>query len=176
MRGSRARTLMFLATAVSAVAVALPAAAQPRGSRQTRDFVQAAAQSDTFEILEAQAALAQSTDPHVRAFAQAMIQAHTATSEALKSAAARAGLDTPAKAMSSDQAAMLSALQSRRGPEFDTMFARQQALAHRSALTTNQQYAASGYQVDVRAAAASAVPIIDAHLQMAEQMQAKGEE
>jgi putative membrane protein len=167
------RVQMLLVTTYAWL-VAVPAAAQEPGSRQSRDFVQAAAQSDTFEILEAQTVLAQSTDPQVRAFAQAMIAAHTATSEALKAAAARAGLDMPAKAMSSDQAAMLNALQSQRGPEFDTMYARQQALAHRSALTTEQQYAASGDQPNLRAAAASGVPIISAHLQMAEQIQAKG--
>jgi putative membrane protein len=167
------RALMLFLTAAFAI-TAVPASAQEAGSRQTREFVMAAAQSDTFEIMEAQTALAQSTDPQVRNFAQMMIDAHTKTSQALTEAASRAGLKPPAKAMSSDQAAMLSALQSLRGPEFDRMYARQQALAHRAALTTEQNYAASGDQSDVRSAATSAVPIITSHLQMAEQLQAQG--
>jgi putative membrane protein len=165
---------MLLAGAALAGAAVCPAAAQEAGSRQTREFVQAAVQTDTFEILEAQTVLAQSTDPQVRAFAQQMIEAHSATSAALKAAATRAGLEPPPEALSSDQSALLGALQSLRGPEFDKMYIRHQALGHRSALVTEQTYATSGDQSDVRAAAASAVPAIAHHLQMAEQMQASG--
>jgi putative membrane protein len=47
---------------ISGVAIAavfaLPAFAQQPGSRETRDFVQAAAQSDQFEIMAAYTALA----------------------------------------------------------------------------------------------------------------------
>jgi putative membrane protein len=152
---------------------AAPTLAQETGSRMTREFVQAAAQSDTFEILEAQTALVQSTDPDVRAFAQEMIQAHTTTRDALQAAASRAGLRPPSKAMGSDQALLLNSLQSLRGAEFDKMYVRHQALAHRSALVTEEGYASGGDQPDIRAAATSAAPLIASHLKMAEQMQTR---
>ena len=68
---------------------------------------------------------------------------------------------------------MLAALQSLREPEFDRAYWKQQVLAHHSALTTTQQYATNGDSPAVRKVATSAVPIISAHLAMAERMMAK---
>ena len=82
----------------------------------TKDFVEAAAQSDHFEIVEAQTALAQTHDPRVRAFARQMIPAHTETSQVLQQAARRAGLPPPPMSLSGDQQRLLGALQSQRGP------------------------------------------------------------
>jgi putative membrane protein len=150
--------------------LALPAAAQESGSRQTREFVQAAAQSDQFEIMEAHTALAQATDPQVRAFAQQMIPAHQQTSASLTQAVTSAGLQLPKPGLGGDQSAFLAALQSQRGADFDKTYVRQQILAHRAALVVEQGYAASGDDPAIKQAAAATVPIITAHLQMAEQM------
>jgi predicted outer membrane protein len=62
----------------------VPATAQPPGSRQTREFIQAAGESDTFETMEARTALAQSSDPQVIAFAQQMIRDHGETTQRLE--------------------------------------------------------------------------------------------
>lgn len=162
----------LIAGAAIAVLLALPAAAQQSGSRQTREFVQAAAQSDQFEIMEAHTALAQSTDPRVRDFAQQMLQAHQQTSATLLQAAASSELQPPEPGLSGDQSAFLAALQSQRGSEFDKAYIRQQVLAHRSTLAVEQAYAASGDNAMIRQVAASTVPIVTAHLQMAEQVSA----
>ncbi|NIJ09480.1 putative membrane protein [Sphingomonas vulcanisoli] len=148
-----------------------PAAEEP-GSRQTREFVQAAAQSDEFEILAATTVLAQSEDPKVRAFAQQMIDAHRKTSADLRAAVSAAGLNPPKPGMSGEQSMFLAALQSQRGTEFDKVYIKQQALAHRAALAVEQAYAASGDNAAIRKVAAAAVPVITSHLQMADQMQA----
>ena len=158
---------------LAALLLAGTASAKEAGSQQTRDYIQAAGQSDTFEIMEATTALAQSTDPKVRAFAEMMIREHGQTSQALKQAAERSGLASPMMDVGAGLSPFLAALQSARGQEFDRTYWRQQALAHRSALTTAQAYAASGDDPDVRQAAVSAVPIISAHLAMAEQMAAQ---
>ena len=152
--------------------LALPAAAQDPGSRQTREFVQAAAQSDQFEIMEAHTALAQTTDPQVRAFAKQMIAVHQQTSASLMQAATSAGLKPPKPGLGGDQSAFLAALQSQRGADFDKTYVRQQMLAHHAALAVEQVYAASGDDPAIKQAAAATVPIITAHLQMAEQMMA----
>ena len=154
-------------------AIASAASAQEAGSRQTREFVQAAGESDTFEIIEAQTALAQSSDPQVLSFARQMIRDHDETSRALQDATMRAGLKPPPMAVGANQAPFLAALQSLRGPEFDRTYWRQQALAHRSALTVERGYAANGDTPAIRQAAAAAVPTIQSHLAMAEQMVAK---
>lgn len=166
------RTTFYAAAAVLA-AIAAPVAAQERGSRRTREFVQAAGHSDQFEILEAQTVLTQSTDPQVRSFAQAMLRDHDRLGRDLTAAATRAGVQPPPQAIDGDQAKMLGELQSLRGPQLDQAYARDQALAHRSALVTEQLYAAGGDNPPVRQAAMAATPVIAAHLSMAEQMSAR---
>jgi len=168
-----ARFIAKLGLMAAAATLATPALAQDPGSRQTREFVQAAAQSDQFEIMEAQTVLAQSQTPRVRAFAEAMIQAHRQTSADLLQAVQKAGLKLPNPGIGGDQSAFLAALQSQRGPDLDRTYLRQQALAHRSALAVEQGYAASGDEATVRQAAVAAVPIITSHLKMAEQMEAE---
>ena len=137
------------------------------------DYAMMAAQSDTYEIQAARDALAQTQNPQVRSFAQQMIQDHTQTSEALRQAVAASGLPPPPPAMSSDQAMWLSSLQSLRGASFDQAYARQQVLAHRQALAVQQSYADGGKDTNLRKTAASAVPMIQHHLQVATQIQAE---
>ncbi len=162
-----------VAVLLAGVALTSAAMAQQAGSRQTREFVAAASGSDAFEIMAAQAALAQSGDRQVRAFAQQMIRDHGETSRALQVAAARAGLEPPAMAVDAGHALLLAALQSVGGKDFDKIYWRHQVLVHRSALTVQQQYAAGGDAPAIRQAAAAAVPLIQSHLTMAEQMNAK---
>ena len=163
----------WAAALLAGAAIASTAVAQEPGSRQTREFVQAAAESDTFEIIEAQTALAQTTVPQILAFARQMVHDHGETSRALQEATARAGLKPPPMAVGANQAPFLAALQSMRGPDFDQTFWRQQAMAHRAALTVEQGYATSGDTPAIRQAATAAIPTIKAHLTMAEQMVAK---
>lgn len=160
------------AALVTAALLAGPASAQEPGSKATRDYVQAAGQSDAFEMLEAETALTESHDPQVRAFAQAMLADHGRTSQALQQATATSGLKPPPMVVGADQAPLLGALQGLRGSEFDQAYWRHQVLGHHSALAMTQMYAASGDDAAVRQAARSAVPIIQAHLQQAEQMAA----
>jgi putative membrane protein len=154
--------------------LALPAAdAQEPGSRQSREFVQAVMSSDQFEILEAEAALRQSPAPETRAFATRMLEDHRRLAQAVADAATRAGLKPPEMAITADQAQWLSALQSASASEFDRLYFRQQALAHRSALAVEEIYAKSGDEPALRQLASSTVPLISAHADMARQMEAK---
>jgi putative membrane protein len=136
------------------------------------DFATGAAQSDQYEIVAARDALGQSHDPSVRAFAQAMIADHARSSAALGQAAAASGLAPPPLAMSSDQAAMLSALQSLRGADFDKAYARQQVLAHSQALAVAQSFATAGADRRLREAARSTAPMIRRHFDRARQISA----
>ena len=163
---------LVAAALVTVTLLAGPASAQEAGSKATRDYVQAAGQSDAFEMLEAQTALTQSRDPQVRAYAQGMLADHGRTSQALQQATATSGLTPPPMGVGADQAPLLGALQGLRGLEFDQAYWRHQMLGHRSALTTAQMYAASGDDAAVRQAAQAAVPIIQAHLQQAKKMAA----
>jgi putative membrane protein len=167
-------TSIYAAAVLGLAAPSLaPAAAQEPGSLKTREFVQAAAQSDQFEISEGQTAVTQTKDPAIRAFAQRMTQEHQGMRSALEQAAARAGLQPPPMAMSADQAQMLSALQSQTGAQFDQTYLHQQTLAHRSALVTVQAYAAGGDSPELRRTASSDATVIRGHLAMAEELSAR---
>lgn len=159
-----------LVAALIGMAMAGPALAQEPGSRQTRDFVEAVANSDAFEILEAQAALAQSADPGVRSLATKMIADHNALDRTLADAAAKAGLRPPAKGVGAEQAPLLGSLQGLTGAAFDRAYLQHQRLAHQAALVEAQGYAASGDDPAIRALAASAAQTIGAHRAMVEQM------
>ena len=168
MKNALRQTAVWVSAAAFGLATAL-AVAQDAGSRPTREFVQATASSDQFEIRSAETALAQSTNPEVRAFATQMLQDHQHLSRALVDAATRSGLTPPDMAMSADQAQLLAALQSVSGKEFDSLYFRQQMLAHRSALSVVQMYAKSGDDPHIRQAASAAVPVISSHSEMANQ-------
>ncbi len=144
-----------------------PASAQP-SPMTTRDFLAAAQGADQFEILAAQTAKAQSRDPRVLAFAQHMIQDHTATGAALRQAAMSSNTPLPPKALTDDGSKLLAEVQGQRGPDFDLTYAKTQVLAHQQALAVEQAYARTGSNPAIRAAAKAAVPIIAQHLQMAE--------
>ena len=165
--------MRFTIALLAGTTLASAAAAQDPGSRQTREFVQAAGESDTFEIMEAYSALAESKDPQVLAFARRMIRDHGQTGQALRDATTRAGVKPPLMQVGAGQASLLAALQSERGRDFDRVYWHQQALAHRSTLVIEQAYAATGDTSPLRQVAAAAVPIIQSYLAMAERMSAE---
>jgi putative membrane protein len=163
---------LWIVLAVAAVLGGHEAIAQTAIPPAAQDFALSAAQSDQYEILAGRDALAQSQNSSIRAFAQQMIEDHTRTSETLRQAVSAAGLSQPPSGMSGDQTMMLSALQSLRGAEFDQAYARQQVLAHRQALAVADSYAKSGADANLRKTAQSAVPLIQHHLEQAEQLRA----
>lgn len=135
-----------------------------------QEFAQSAAQSDGYELAAAQTALAQSRSLQVRRFAEQMLADHARTGQAVRDGAQASGLVPPQPHVGGDQMRFLASLQSLRGTEFDREYARQQVLAHTSALVIMQSYAAKGSDLNLRQMAAFAVPIIDHHLQMARQL------
>lgn len=141
----------------------------PRASTP-QEFAQSAAQSNGYEMAAAQAALAQSSNPHVRIFAKQMLADHARIEKALREAALASAMAPSQPHVGGDQMRFLASLQSLRGTDFDREYARQQVLVHTSVLTTTRSYATKGSDANLRRAAAIAVPIIKHHLQMARQM------
>ena len=164
--------LRLATVAWAAVFMASVAQAQTPMTPASGDFATAATQSDQFEIVEAQTVLAQSADMRIRAFAQEMMDDHTATSRRLRQAMISSGMTALPTGLSGDQQKMLGALQSLRGSDFDRTYAKQQVLAHDQALVVERSYATDGSDAQLRSAAQSAVPVIERHLDMARQMRA----
>ncbi|HYW15162.1 MAG TPA: DUF4142 domain-containing protein [Allosphingosinicella sp.] len=129
-------------------------------------YVQMAAASDLFEIQSSQLAVSRAQNPEVRAFAQMLIEHHTATTRQLTAAASAVG--TPSRPMLMPmQADMIARLQGANGAAFDRLYMRQQVPAHQMALALHQNYARNGDTPSLQAVAASAVPIVRQHLERA---------
>lgn len=139
-------------------------------SPSAQDFAMAASQSDAYEIATAHVAEVESQNPAIRAFAQQMIHDHMMTTNALKAATSKSGLPPPPETPNPDQARMLYALQSLKGQEFDREYVTQQVVAHHGALAIDEQYARSGTDANLKQAAATAIPMIRHHLDIAEQL------
>jgi putative membrane protein len=135
-----------------------------------KDFVMTASQGDHYEMLAAQVAVVQGQDPRVRTFAQKMLEDHARLSEALRQAAIASQLPTPEPGISSDQAALLSSLQSLRGADFDKTYVRQQALAHTQAVAVEESFARAGSDANLQKAAQAALPKIREHLTKVQQL------
>jgi putative membrane protein len=129
-----------------------------------QEFAASVAESNGYELAAAQCALAQSRNPRVRSFAEQMIADHENMARALRDAAKAAGLEPPRSHVGGDQARFLSGLQSLRGEEFDREYARQQVLAHTSALATVRAFAEKGSDAELRRLAATAAAVIEHHL------------
>jgi putative membrane protein len=135
------------------------------------EFAESLAQSDGYELAAAQTALAQSRNPRVRAFAERMVADHEQMAQALRDAAKASGLEPPRPHVGGDQMRFLASLQSLSGAQFDREYARQQMLAHTSALAMMRSYAEKGSDSNLRRMASSATPIIERHLQTARELQ-----
>ena len=134
------------------------------------DFAAMASQSDRYETMAAEIALIQAQDPRVRAFAETMLRDHVRTDETIRQAAMTAGLPLPTPGLSSDEAALLSALQGARGHEFDRAYVRQQVVAHAAAVAVEENFADAGVSPALQTAAQAALPIVRDHLKAARQL------
>jgi putative membrane protein len=135
-------------------------------------FMAQAASGDQFEIQSSQLALQMSQNAGVRNFANMLIADHTRLSQAMAAAAVSARLNPPAPALLPPQQAALDQLRATApGMAFDVAFQQAQIQAHQNALMLMQNYASSGDVPALRAAASSAIPTIQMHLQQAQMLQ-----
>jgi putative membrane protein len=141
-----------------------PDPATPQG------FVDMAASSDMYEIEAGKFAQEQGASDAVKEFGAMMVKDHTASSDKLKAAVSEAddGLTVPT-AMQPKHQQQLDALRNA-GDQFDALYAQQQQAAHQEALSLLQQQADSGTVAQLKAFAAEAVPVVEAHLEHAREL------
>ena len=169
-----------LAAAVSAFGLAATAFAQspsmppdPSAPLSTPQYLAAAAQSDAFEIAEGNMARTMAKSPKVEQFGAEMVSAHKLTTGNLKAAAAAANITPASKpALRPDQLQMVAQLRDLSGAAFDQEYIRQQVMSHQQALAVQSNYAQNGDVPQLRAVAMQTVPIVQSHLQMAQNLQA----
>jgi putative membrane protein len=136
-------------------------------SAADQQFVQDASQADATEIAASKVALKNSSDPHVKKFAQQMITDHTRLARNMSAFAAKRGLGAPPAADS----ALVGKLQTLKGTQFDQAYIEQVALeGHQKAVDLFQKESESGTDPQLKAAATHALPTIKHHLAMAQQL------
>jgi len=139
----------------------------------TAAYLDAAAQSDLYEVTSSQLAIMRTQNPDIRRYATRMIDHHTMTTNTLLTASRAAGVAPPPTVMGPEKRAMVQQLQAQTGMNFDRLYTRQQVTAHQQALAIHTRYAASGDTPQIRAAAAAAVPIVQRHLTEIQGVQAR---
>jgi putative membrane protein len=128
-------------------------------------FVERAAVSDAFEIQSSELALERSERDDVRSFAEQMIAAHSASSEALGEAVAATGIEmgipTELDAIHAEKLETL-----RGADDFDAQYLGMQYEAHRAAIDMFTSYSENGESDVLKNFAAQTLPVLTMHLEM----------
>lgn len=141
----------------------------------TQDFIQKAAMSDMFEVQAGQLAQTRGGNAAIRAFARQMVQAHTATTAAMKAALqGQSGLPAPPTALDQDHQNMLNDLRNASAAEFDQKYIDNQTHAHEDALNLMNGYAQTGDNAALKAFATDTAPKVQQHLDMVRQLDHSG--
>lgn len=149
--------------------VATPsAAATPESvevNNETATFVAKAALSDMYEIESSKLALTRSKSAEIKAFAQQMIDAHTATSAELGPLAMAASI-TPPGIFDGAFAGKMKDLQDTTVENFDDKYIDQQTEVHENTLSTLKDFAEGGAPATpIKDFAIKTIPAVQAHLE-----------
>ncbi len=146
----------------------LPLQPPPMGvPHNAAEYMMLAASGDLLEIQTSQLLLQRGRNPQLRAYAQQMIEHHTRLSAALMAAAREGGVAPPPPRMLNRHGNMLNMLAGEGPDAFELSYLRMQLAAHNEAFLVHSAYAAAGENPALKAAAATAAPVITDHLQQA---------
>lgn len=142
-------------------------------THSTKGFVNAAATSDMYEVAAGKIAEQRAQSPAVREFAQKMVEAHTQTTDKLKSIIADNNIKVaPPSHVDNRRQGMLDDLRGAKAQDFDHRYITQQIAAHQEADTLFRGYAKDGDNMAIKDFAAKTDPVIKMHLAMARKLDA----
>ncbi|MGH1572685.1 DUF4142 domain-containing protein [Methylobacterium sp. P31] len=139
-------------------------------SPSAQDFVTEAALSDMFEIQSSLIAKSRG-DIATRPFAGQMIADHEKIRSELKAMAdgGKLKISFPPQ-LDSKRQSKLDVLNKKQGGDFDKQYRSEQAAGHKDAVDLYRRYAKGGDNADLKSFAEKALPILEHHLQMAEEL------
>ena len=149
---------------------ALDRALAEAGADRKKAYVTNAAIGDMYEIEAGRMAVERGASAEAKQLGEMLVTDHTTSSERLKGLAQAAGETVPME-MDERRKGLLDNLRAAQGAEFDRVFADQQVAAHQEALTLHRGYADSGENTELQAFARDLVPKLEAHLEMARNLQ-----
>jgi putative membrane protein len=163
------RITVLIGTMGCALLLAAAATAQNANRMGSdNDFVSKAAQGGRAEVELGQLAQTHAASDTVKQFGQRMVTDHTKAGDELERLAAQKGVLIPTGLDPKDQA-VKDRLSSLNGRDFDTAYMQDMVKDHRADVTEFQKEAGNGRDAEVKAFAAKTLPVLRAHLQMAEQ-------
>ena len=146
----------------------------PPAAATGAQYVALASGSDLYEIEAARLALQKATSQQIKGLAEMILADHQRSSRELAEAARQASPPlavTPV--MSSDQQTGMDLLRRAQGRDFDTIWLRQQVLAHEHALDMVLRYARDGDVPALRRHAAASIEPIQRHLTRTRSLEAE---
>jgi putative membrane protein len=163
-------TIAACASAPTGEAAPIAQAAMSQPAPPAPEFVRMAGASDLYEIQSSQLVLQSTQNPDLQRFARMMVEHHTMTTAAVTRAAATDRVPGPPPSLDARKAEMLRQLQAADGEARDALYQQQQVMAHREALALHTSFAENGEATALKAAAATAVPIVARHYNMIVEM------
>ena len=130
----------------------------------TATFVAQAAFGNMFEIESSKLALDRSKAGPVKAFAQRMVDDHSAAAVKFKEAVLEAKLAMPPDKLDAKHRAIVDELAGKQGGDFDTAYIEAQYKDHVETVDRFKGYAQGGEDTRMRAFAAELLPTLQAHL------------
>lgn len=161
-------TKIFLTGAFLFACGALASSAMAKNTIDADDFVEHASAASAAEIEVGNLALQKSSATDIKAFAQMMIDDHSAANKQLAAIAAKKNLkmDTDAELMNKAKAYVLK---QRDGESFDEAYAKNQLKAHQDTIELFNKGAVSK-DSDIAAYATATLPKLKHHLQQAQEL------
>ncbi|EQB13409.1 DUF4142 domain-containing protein [Sphingobium lactosutens] len=127
-------------------------------------YVAQAGAADLFEIESSKIALEKSQNKAVRDFAQMMIDQHQKSTANIKAAAEKAGVTVQPPALMANQQQMLEEIKAADAGSFDSVYMRNQRMAHDAALALHQGYARNGDTPALKQTAGAVAKVVQEHI------------
>jgi putative membrane protein len=137
-----------------------------------KTFASKASSGGQAEVELGRLATENAASPSVRAFGERMVTDHTQANQALQEIARKHELTVPDRPEVADQATE-QRLRSLKGPSFDAAYMRDMVQDHKKDIAEFRQEAENGTDPALKAFAQKYLPVLEQHLQMAENAEAK---
>ncbi|HEX2940752.1 MAG TPA: DUF4142 domain-containing protein [Rhodopila sp.] len=157
-----------IALGAAALALAASQAMAANMSPQDKEFATRAASSGMAEVSMGALAQRNANSAQVKQFGERMVTDHTKANAELKAVAQQQHLTLPNAIDPTDQAAE-QRLSSTKGQAFDTAYMRNQVADHQQDIALFRREAQSGQDPALKNFAEKTLPILQEHLQLAEQ-------
>jgi putative membrane protein len=167
------RKFSIALAAAGLIGFAAGAASAAQLSQQDQNFVKQAAQGGLEEIQSGQMAEQKGASQAIKQLGQTLVTDHTMMNEQLKQIAQQQGFTLP-QSLPQDDRQEMQQLRNLSGQQFDRQFADEQIEDHQKMIQALQKEAQTTQDQALRAFAQSGIPVMQKHLQMAEQAKGAG--